>query len=335
MYGPGIYAMHRSRSLLCVLLAGIALVGCTGQGRDVDRPQQTTETVRLDSLAEQATLDTELLLSLAVDLSLSARSAYAAIGRAGNAPSPAAGTREALQARRAGLDAIRDDLLRARAAFVQFVLGMQVRPTECVAAKLNKLETDTEHIVATINQFIESGRLDRIHSLYLDRVDANLVAIIEDLLPDDLKPHTEVGLALAMMSYLGHLHTASGAACDQLQCSLYGIEAPLSGDDRVKLLPVASRVIAAQPAMQHWLQNSGASADTRELLADVLESVWFASRFWGSEMFELIDGADQEARRQHWTPYHPNWPFNALSIAERLLRRYVELLELQRSESQA
>ncbi len=323
--GAGVWLPHVTFGAVACLLSVLVLSSCVDEIKTAEEQPPPSGPAQSIQAEHPYTADRQRLFALVSEVSLSARALYAALGRESETASPAAGTNEILLTRRPGLPLLRNDLQRALRELEEFIAERTAPHMEAVGYELQELRAASTHIVSTIDKFIDSGRLDRVHSLYVDRVDRQLFAVIQLLIgPDHL---TSLSLTQLMTSFLEHLKGVNRDACAELQCSLYGIDPPISQTARIQLLLPASRIIAFEPAMRHWLRIWSAQDNTTELLRDILLAPWTASQLWGAEMFDLVNGADEARRSRHLTAHDPAWPFSAQSLSERLLSRYAELLK--------
>ena len=318
-------------SLKC-LVWSFVLIAAIGCSPDESNPSIARPTDSGTSRAEQYDQlsgdEQQRLMTLAVGVSVAARSSYAALGREGRYPSPAAGTKDSLAMRADALVMLLEDLERALSEFEMFVREHPSSGQSLVIAELSLLRIASEHIHSTIEDVVERDRFSMIHHLYVERVDDHLFAILRLLIADQELASSR-GLVQMMLSFLDYLSEVNSEACVELQCSLYGVRAPLPQTDRVRLTLPASRMLAIEPAMRYWWSNWEASDNSREFVRDVVSTAWYAAYDWSSAMFDLIDGADESARDSHLTSYHPLWPFNAVSVAERLLKEYAKILNAQ------
>ena len=312
------------------LIISLALFGCADD-IEVAEPSKPPSTSGQPIVTEApSVVDRDRIFSSAADLSIAARAPYAAIGRDGASPSVAAGTYELLQFRRPALPLLINDLEQSLQAFEAMIAERHttLRLREELEVELSRLRVATDHLVSTTEAFIAGGRFDRIHHLYVDRVDEILINIVRMLL-DQQGSGGSNSLVHLTLNFLNRLEEAHGDGCTELQCGLYGVDVPLSPDARLRLVPVASRLIAVRPAMRNWIGGWAVPESTREVLRDILQSPWTASRYWAAEMFDLINGADEMRRNRHPTARNTSWPIGSVYLAERLLLIYVELLSAE------
>ncbi len=185
-----------------------------------------------------------------------------------------------------------------------------------------------EHIEHSAEKMIARGIMDRVHPLYVDRLDRNLITLSGAA--DSASKADALGKAFVVLNgYLDQLDQARGRSCLVLQCTLYGVMAPLDVAARAALLASTARAMSIEPAVLSWLQAYDLDESDRDVLRRSLSVGLSAVEFEVQHHVALIFGADEAERATHIAYHRPFWADTAVGLARILLTQY-ELIAVSR-----
>ncbi len=178
-----------------------------------------------------------------------------------------------------------------------------------------------DHIEYAAERMVERGVIDRVHSMYVDRLDRSLIALSG--LADTQSQADALPSALAVLNgFLDQFEQARLQSCLVLDCIVHGVWAPLDVSARAELLASTARTMSVEPALKSWLPFYDLGEPDREFLTDALHVIFAAAWYEFEYHTALIYGAD-EAERATYVVYHqPSWVGSALGLARWLLSEY-------------
>lgn len=261
------------------------------------------------------------LLQAAVAVSVSARSLVAALGRPGAPIADKTFPPEAAAIQRRALPTLLDSFQTKSDRFLSLI--QQPHPLEENEWRAHRMgySAAVDHMIETTENVIGRGGLDRVHPLYVDRLDEHVVALV--LKHDQQRAYAGLPFALDVLRMLLHeLEAAATRSCVELQCAGYGVFAPLSVAARSSLLIPTTLVMSIEPTASSWFRWIELADDDREFLLAAVKVAFTAARHLVDHNLVLVSGADEFARRGFLVFHQPQWPFNALALTDRLLAQY-------------
>ena len=178
-----------------------------------------------------------------------------------------------------------------------------------------------DHIEYAAERMVARGVMDRVHTMYVDRLDRSLIALSG--LTDTKSQADALPSALAVLNgFLDQFDQAQWQACLTLDCVVHGVWAPLGAPARAKLLASAARMMSVDPALALWLSFYDLAESDQEFLMGTLRAMFGATWYEFQYYAALIHGAD-EAERATYVAYHnQSWADHAVWMARWLLTRY-------------
>ncbi len=308
------------------LAAGLLLCGC-----DDAIPVAETRPANLVASADSTELGLapthrEEALQAAVELSISARALYAALGRSGNREADDAVPPWISELQRAALEPLRKVFLDRLRHLLIYLNQRAPDENELWRSKLEDFSGAAEHIAASIERRILTGSTDRIHPLYIDRLDRLLVET--HCLDKVWSPCSGTTAAFELWHYfLNHLEAGIRLSCVELQCAGYGVFAPLSESARAELLVPTALVMSIEPAMRSWWRWLDLNEADRQFALAASQVAFTAASHLAQHNLALVSGIDEFARRAYLVFHRPQWPFNSLTLVRLLLAQYQRSIE--------
>lgn len=312
--------------LLLVLAAGLLLCGCD-DAIPIAEPQPADSVAPADSTElGMAPTDREEALENAVELSISARALYAALGRSGNREADDAVPPRISDLQRAALEPLQEAFLDLLQRHLIYLNQRAPGEDDLWRSKLADLSGAAEHIAASIERRILTGRTDRIHPLYIDRLDRLLVEM--HCLDEPRSPCSGTNATLQFWHhFLDRLEAGIRRSCVELQCAGYGVIAPLSESARADLLLPTALVMSIEPAMRSWWRWLDLTEADRQFALAASQVAFTAATHLAQHNLALVSGIDEFARRAYLVFHRPQWPFNSLTLVRLLLAQYQRSIE--------
>ncbi|MXY87150.1 MAG: hypothetical protein F4209_11805 [Chloroflexi bacterium] len=277
---------------------------------------------RGESLAEQSARAD--VLQAAVAVSVSGRSLVAALGRPGAPIADRPFAPEVAAIQRRALEVLLNTFRTSADRFLSLLPREGPPDADEWRSHLTGLSAAADHLVDTTENAISRGRVDRVHPLYVDRLDQHVAALTLQHAQQGSQARLPFALGVLRL-FLEELEAAVTRSCVELQCAGYGVSAPLSSAAKSSLLMPTVLMMSIEPAVMSWLRWFDLADDDREFLLAAVDIAFTAARHYVDHNLALVHGADEFARRGFLVFHQPQWPFNALAITHRLLARYGSL----------
>ena len=263
-------------------------------------------------------------LRAAVAVSVSARSLVGALGRPGAPIADRAFPEEVAAIQRRALQTLLDTFRANSERFVRHLREQEPLEDDEWRSHLTGYSTAADHMIETTENVIRRGVVDRVHPLYVDRLDQHVIALIPE--QSERRGHTRLRFALDVLRlFLEELEAGEVHSCIELQCAGYGVFAPLPDAARSSLLIPTALVMSIEPAVTSWFRWIELTDGNRQFLLAAVEVAFTAARHLVDHNLALVNGADEFARRGFLVFHQPQWSFNALALTHRLLAQYEAL----------
>lgn len=264
------------------------------------------------------------ILRAAVAVSVSARSLVAALGRPGTPIADRAFREGVAATQRRALQTLLDTFRTNADRFFGHLQEPDPFEDDEWRSHLTGYSAAAGHMIETTKNVIRRGGLDRVHPLYVDRLDQHVVALI--LEQNERGADAQLPFALDVIRlFLEELEAGEVDSCVELQCAGYGVFAPLSDAARSSLLIPTALVMSIEPAVTSWFRWIDVADSDRQFLLAAVEVAFTAARHLVDHNLVLVNGADEFARRGFLVFHQPQWPFNALALTHKLLAQYETL----------
>ncbi len=308
------------------LAAGLLLCGCD-DAIPVAETQPANPVAPADSIElGSAPTHREEALQAAVEVSVSARALYAVLGRSGNREADDAVPAQISEVQRAALEPLQEAFLDRLHHLLIYLNQRAPGEDDLWRSKLEDLSRAVGHIAASIERRILTGSTDRVHPLYVDRLDRLLVEM--HCLDEVWSPCSGTNVALQLWHhFLDRLEAGIRLSCIELQCAGYGVFAPLSESARAELLVPTALVMSIEPAMRSWWTWLDLNEKDRQFALAASQVAYTAATHLAQHNLALVSGIDEFARRGYLVFHRPQWPSNSLTLVRLLLAQYQRSLE--------
>jgi len=277
---------------------------------------------RGESLSEQSARAD--LLQAPVVVSVSGRSLVAALGQPGAPIADRAFPEGVAPIQRRALQTLLNTFRANSERFLRNLREQEPLKDDEWRSHLTGYLSEAGHMIETTENVIRHGVVDRVHPLYVDRLDQHVIALIPEL--SERGAHTRLPFALDVLRlFLEELEAGEVHSCIELQCAGYGVFAPLPDAASSSLLIPTALVMSIEPAVTSWFRWIDLTDGNRQFLLAAVEVAFTAARHLVDHNLALVNGADEFARRGFLVFHQPQWPFNALSLTHRLLAQYEAL----------
>ncbi len=282
------------------------------------RPNVVTTRVCSDS--QSGTGWNQELLDRSFRLTLASRSLYAMVGRADPARLFPVLANDQIEVRRAAIGSLIQRFREAKTLYDECLASAAQSSEGLTDNHLAALDATVAHIDATTVKLREHGRIDRVAPLYLDRIDDALIEILRVIQSPSGKESQYLGhiASLALVEW----SRVSDIVCIELQCSLYGVVAPLALPKRHTLMGLAAELAAVEPSFRSWSNILKVPPEEVTVIRDILLLPTVVFTNWVEELVVLADGGGESERVSFVSSGNPHLPFSAVAIAERLLNLY-------------